>query len=351
MKIRQFLICLLSGILVILTPSAVSASAEEPEAVAYRHYYGDWLVELLPPGTFVSLVDPEGTLRQGASGDEVEELQQLLVDQGYLDHYNKDGSFGTYTEEAVRRFQEDNGFIADGVAWPQIIELLRHEFSDWEVLQEPDYYTVGVKEHTCVKCGFKETETIGEKVNPGDYGPGVVSLQEALIQLGYPIAADGDYGSDTTRAVRKFQEENGLEADGTAWPGVMDLLYQKAYPEEYAEAQKQSDESPENEAGKKTETEPEEVYTGVWDLQMVELSGRVVPSAYYDLNMSLDLHEDHTALITLMDVTRRGTWQAEDDELTITVDDEDNLFKLTEIGLFALQDDIGMYLQQRENEE
>lgn len=43
-------------------------------------------------------------------------------------------------------------------------------------------------------------------------------LQESLNKLGANIDVDGDYGDATKWAVKKFQQDNGLEVDG--WAGV-----------------------------------------------------------------------------------------------------------------------------------
>ena len=43
-------------------------------------------------------------------------------------------------------------------------------------------------------------------------------LQTSLNKLGAEIAVDGKYGSGTQEAVKKFQSEHGLTADG--WAGV-----------------------------------------------------------------------------------------------------------------------------------
>lgn len=53
----------------------------------------------------------------------------------------------------------------------------------------------------------------------GSNGSAVQELQEKLNSLGYSCGiADGDYGAKTSDAVRKFQEKNGLTADGIAGP-------------------------------------------------------------------------------------------------------------------------------------
>ena len=48
----------------------------------------------------------------------------------------------------------------------------------------------------------------------GDRGPQVTTLQEALSRAGFPVSADGVYGSATENAVRQFQLSRGIIADG-----------------------------------------------------------------------------------------------------------------------------------------
>ena len=53
--------------------------------------------------------------------------------------------------------------------------------------------------------------------DPRTKGDDVEMLQELLMQLGYELpehGADGDFGAETDRAVRAFQRDEGLEADG-----------------------------------------------------------------------------------------------------------------------------------------
>jgi len=63
----------------------------------------------------------------------------------------------------------------------------------------------------------------------GDQGPDVVTLQEALAELGYLNgAADGNFGTGTQTAVKKFQEDNGLDSDGIAGKMTLEMLFSKA---------------------------------------------------------------------------------------------------------------------------
>lgn len=48
----------------------------------------------------------------------------------------------------------------------------------------------------------------------GDDGQDVKEVQAKLQTLGYSISVDGDFGPATANAVKKFQSEHGLTADG-----------------------------------------------------------------------------------------------------------------------------------------
>jgi len=55
----------------------------------------------------------------------------------------------------------------------------------------------------------------------GSTGPYVVECQEDLLKLGYdlsPYGADGKYGNKTAAAVKQFQKDSGLVADGICGP-------------------------------------------------------------------------------------------------------------------------------------
>jgi putative chitinase len=58
----------------------------------------------------------------------------------------------------------------------------------------------------------------------GENGDAVASLQNRLRTLGFDLAIDGNFGAATELAVKQFQRQQGLEADGIVGPQTWDLL-------------------------------------------------------------------------------------------------------------------------------
>ena len=69
---------------------------------------------------------------------------------------------------------------------------------------------------------YEDSPAIGNRIlRNGDEGEDVKAMQTNLIRLGYSCGrwgADGDFGDATEMALKKFQEEHGLEADGEFGP-------------------------------------------------------------------------------------------------------------------------------------
>jgi peptidoglycan DL-endopeptidase CwlO len=55
-------------------------------------------------------------------------------------------------------------------------------------------------------------------VHLGDSGSGVKQIQTALVNHGYKVAVDGQFGPQTAQAVKDFQKQNGLTQDGVVGP-------------------------------------------------------------------------------------------------------------------------------------
>ena len=73
------------------------------------------------------------TIRRGDSGDDVKQLQKLLILLNYLPVGADDGKFGQQTETAVKAFQRDQSLSADGVCgpitWAALIRETGHDAS------------------------------------------------------------------------------------------------------------------------------------------------------------------------------------------------------------------------------
>ena len=64
-------------------------------------------------------------LKKGMKGEDVKELQKLLMKKGYaLPKYGADGSLGSETDRAIRRVQVDKKLKVDGIAGKNTITVL-----------------------------------------------------------------------------------------------------------------------------------------------------------------------------------------------------------------------------------
>lgn len=155
--------------------------------------------------------DPEGTLRRKAQGEDVRAVQQLLIDQGYLNVGGADGIFGGGTEKAVMQFQKDQGLEPDGVVWPQTRQRLNHEFGPWQVVKPMTRTEPGERMRVCQDCGYEQHETIeaGTTLEYGARGEEVRAIQQILGALGFdPGVFDGIYGQKLDAAFTAFAEAN-----------------------------------------------------------------------------------------------------------------------------------------------
>ena len=116
-------------------------------------------------------------LKRGLLGEPVRRLQAKLGVEA-------DGEFGPNTEKALREWQTKNGLSADGVAGPDT------------------FMALGLYEMVLLKQGTR--------------GDAVKKLQEKLA-----ISADGQFGAGTEKAVREYQQKNGLVPDGLAGPTTL----------------------------------------------------------------------------------------------------------------------------------
>ncbi len=138
-------------------------------------------------------VEANKTLAYGASGESVKELQRELRATYY--YAGKiDGVFGTELSRAVKWFQASAGLTADGKVGPATKNALFNRAAK--------IFNGGIPVRA-LSAGYR--------------GYDVYVLQKKLASLNYlSITPSGYYGEDTVAAVKAFQTDNGLKADGRA---------------------------------------------------------------------------------------------------------------------------------------
>lgn len=140
------------------------------------------------------------TLRQGSKGSAVSTLQQALNAAGYSD-ITVDGTYGKDTVAAVKLYQQMNGLKVDGIAGKKTLaKLLGTDNLD----------------------NNPENDGVLRK---GSTGNAVREIQQVLKNNGYPVGkVDGTFGSETLKAVKAFQELNGLKVDGAVGPQTLKVM-------------------------------------------------------------------------------------------------------------------------------
>ena len=95
-----------------------------------------------------------------------------------------------------------------------VVESNLDAWDEWgELLVKIDGKLVKVE----LDLPYEAVEIAPRTLRKGDSGSDVKELQEALIAAGHDVGkagADGIFGSSTLSAVKKFQKEHGLDADG-----------------------------------------------------------------------------------------------------------------------------------------
>ncbi|BDA78473.1 endolysin [Leptospira kobayashii] len=78
---------------------------------------------------------------------------------------------------------------------------------------------------------FVSPIVLGENISPvsldlkkGDISSIVLELQKLLTAIGYKVLIDGDFGAGTEKAVKQFQKDKGLIADGIVTPALRGLM-------------------------------------------------------------------------------------------------------------------------------
>lgn len=195
-----------------------------------RYYYGD-RVQLVTTNNIASIPSswPGITLKRGSTGTSVSILQRQLSriakDYPAFGKPEVTGTFDASTESCVKKFQKQFSLTADGLVGK----------STWYKIS---YIYVSVKdlaELTSEGETATGTESSGTwpgvVLRRGSTGSEVEQVQFWLSELAQfnsalpNLTVDGNFGAATERAVKIFQQEQGLTADGIVGQATWDALY------------------------------------------------------------------------------------------------------------------------------
>ena len=137
-------------------------------------------------------------LTVGVINSVVKDLQQRLMNLGYMEEDEPTTYYGDATSKAVQYFQRQTGRKMDGITGVDTWDALMSESAP----------------HYAAKLGFQ--------------GDDITKIQYRLYNLGYLTESgqiNGSFDQDTETAVKKLQEVNKLTIDGTVGQATYNLLY------------------------------------------------------------------------------------------------------------------------------
>lgn len=195
-----------------------------------RYYYGN-RVQLVTTDSIAAIPSsyPGSPLRRGSTGTNVRILQKQLSriakDYPSFGKPTVNGTFDEATENSVKKFQKQFSLTADGIVGR----------ATWNKIS---YIYVSVKdlaELTSEGETAEGTQSVGgwpgTVLRRGATGSRVEQVQFWLSDLAQfdsslvSVTVDGSYGAATERAVRAFQQKQGLTADGAVGQATWNALY------------------------------------------------------------------------------------------------------------------------------
>jgi peptidoglycan hydrolase-like protein with peptidoglycan-binding domain len=164
----------------------------------------------------IQIATVEQQLKQGTQDKEsVRALQNLLHELGFDDEmnwqkYGADGFYGDGTVKAVRDFALKNDLESEGLTVnSQIAKKLLARF---DIVDDLRHLDNAIDNNKVPELFYQGT--------PASIA--VVALQTLLNELGFgqelnweKNGADGDYGKNTTSALKAFAKQQDIESDGT----------------------------------------------------------------------------------------------------------------------------------------
>lgn len=122
---------------------------------------------------------------------------------GFILSKNSDGSYNTI---------EGNTAIGNDSNGGEVMQRKRAQSSILALIRPK--YKISEEATTAAKSATNPYSTPTKNVKKGQTGNTVKWVQWELCEAGYKIVIDGDFGKETLKAVKKFQEAKKLTVDG-----------------------------------------------------------------------------------------------------------------------------------------
>ena len=175
-------------------------------------------------------VSAQVVLSRNNTGEDVVRLQDRLAELGYFD-VESTGFYGTITEDAVLRFQQDRGLAVDGIAGAETFAAL-YGTENTAAAPVEGTNASNAEVNTAQSAPLATAEAL----------PATAQLQRDLNALGYDAGTvDGLFGEQTSNAILAFQTDYGLTANGIPTISTLQALEQALGNYSYSASNTQSD--------------------------------------------------------------------------------------------------------------
>ncbi|MFC0091189.1 peptidoglycan-binding protein [Allobacillus sp. GCM10007491] len=247
------------------SPTNYFGSQTESAVKEFQEYYGLTVDGVAGEQTKRKLTEVlETIIKRGDRSVEALKLKQNLVTLGYATWNPPNNYFGSQTERAIKEYQKDFGLRATGVAEEKTIQSVREQmkkvlqkgarnkesrklkqnlvklgFATWKspnnyfgpqtesaVEEFQEYYNIFKDGMAGPKTLLKINKVLSDSVKKGVRSEKALEIKKMLAYLRY---ADWNnptnyFGTESERALKKFQEDNRLPISGIAEPNTVELL-------------------------------------------------------------------------------------------------------------------------------
>jgi len=220
----------------------ISGNFLDGTRAAIRQFQQDYQLEetgIVDGETEAVLMNAEyRSLATGDEGDDVKRVQETLQKLGYYQG-KLSGNYLEGTTSAIKAFQQKNALEATGLADVETQRLLfssaalASDASKAQASPDPNSDLGDINDVVMAADGASSDGSTPapdaeytKKLKRGAKGEQVKAVQQRLTDLGYftgPIS--GNYMNQTVDAVKLFQTNNGIKADGVTGEDTWNILF------------------------------------------------------------------------------------------------------------------------------